>query len=279
MNRTMITAVNTLSQLQKQVDLIGHNMANAETTGYKKREASFADLMAQQINNYSSRADSEVGRVSALGIRQGIGARISQTGMITKQGSLKTTDRPLDLAFTKENQYLKVRVQEGNDSQIQFTRNGELDIVNTGGQWMLATKDGHPVLDEYNQVITFSQNVENVKMIRPGTFEVRMGNGENAIFQLGVITLNKPQFMEQKGNSYIGLPDQLNNNINLDDIYVNLTEEGRGEISLQQGVLEVSNVDIGIEMTDLMTVQRAIQFQSRSITLADQMMGLVNGIR
>lgn len=277
MNRTMITAVNTVAQLQKQVDLIGHNMANAETSGYKKREASFADLVAQQINNYSS-AGSEIGRLSPLGIRQSSGARISQTAMLSNQGSLKTTGRSLDIAFTKENQYLKVRVQEGGVSQTRFTRNGELDIVSAGGQWMLATKDGHPVLDENDQVITFSNLVEDVKMVRPGSFEARMGNGEISTFQLGVISLNKPQFMEQKGNSLIGMPDQMEN-LNPNDIYVNLAGPGRAEISLQQGVLEASNVDIGKEMTDLMTAQRSIQFQSRSITLADQMMGLINGIR
>ncbi|GIN20328.1 flagellar hook-basal body protein [Siminovitchia fordii] len=276
MNRTMVAAVNTLGQLHKQVDLIGHNIANAETAGYKKREASFADLMAQQINNYSS-AGSEIGRQSPLGIRQSPGMMISQTAMLSKQGSLKTTGRSLDVAFTKENQYLKVRVQEGGVPQIRFTRNGELDIVNAGDQWMLATKDGHPVLDENNQVITFSGKVEDVKMIQPGTLEATLGNGEILTYQLGVIALNKPQFMEQKGETLIGLPDGTNNNQNL--IYVDLTGAGRQEISLQQGVLEASNVDIGQEMTDLMAAQRSIQFQSRSITFADQMMGLINGIR
>ncbi|WP_144460108.1 flagellar hook-basal body protein [Siminovitchia fortis] len=276
MNRTMITAVNTLGQLQKQVDLIGHNMANAETAGYKTREASFADLMAQQINNYSS-AGLETGRQSPLGIRQSPGARISQTAMLSKQGSLKTTGRPLDVAFTKENQYLKVRVQEGGVPQIRFTRNGELDIVNAGGQWMLATKDGHPVLDENNQVITFPGKVEEVQMVRPGLLEARMDNGGNIAFQLGVIALNKPQYMEQKGNTLIGLPDGADNNAN--QIYADLNGARRQEISLQQGVLEASNVDIGKEMTDMMAAQRSIQFQSRSITLADQMMGLINGIR
>ncbi|GIN97642.1 flagellar basal-body rod protein FlgG [Siminovitchia terrae] len=276
MNRTMVTAVNTLGQLHKQVDLIGHNLANAETAGYKSREASFADLMAQQINNYSS-ASSEVGRQSPLGIRQSPGARISQTAMLSKQGSLKTTGRPLDIAFTKENQYLKVRVQEDGTSQIRFTRNGELDIVNAGDQWVLATKDGHLVLDENDQVITFSGKVEEVKMIQPGTLEATMDNGQNIAFRLGVIALNKPQYLEQMGNTLLGLPDGADNNIN--QIYSDLNGARRQEISLQQGVLETSNVDIGKEMTDLMASQRSIQFQSRSITLADQMMGLVNGIR
>jgi len=274
----MITAVNTMGQLQKHVDIIGHNLANAETGGYKKRDVSFADLIAQQINNHAS-AGTEIGRQSQFGIRQAVGAKISKTAMVTTQGSLKNTDRPLDIAFTKENQFLKVLVQREGTSDIQFTRNGELDFLPSGNGYILATKDGHPVLDENNQTIAVSGPVEDVKMVRPGTFEIQLRNGEAVNVQLGVITLDKPQFMEQKGETLIGLPEGAADNINVNNLYTELTGQRRNEISLQQGALEASNVDIGSEMTDLMTTQKAIQFQSRSITLADQMMGLINGIR
>lgn len=278
MNRTMLTAVNTLGQLQKQVDLIGHNLANAETSGFKKREASFSDLIAQQINNHSS-VESEIGRLSPLGIRQSPGSGISQTFMSTGQGSLKNTGRPLDLAFTKENQYFKVLVQEGGESALRFTRNGELDIVQAGGQWLLATKDGHPVLDANDQIIAFSDQVEDIKMDRSGTMEFRLASGETQVSQLGIVALFKPQFMEAKGNSLIGLPDQLDAGVNVNDIYMDLIGANRADVGLEQGALEVSNVDVGQEMAQLLTTQRSIQFQSRSITLADQMMGLINGIR
>lgn len=276
MNRTMITAVNTMGQLQKHVDVIGHNLANAETAGYKKRDASFSDMIAQQINNA---ADRDMNRRSQPGIRQAVGARISQNAMITTQGSLKTTDRPLDLAFTKENQYLKVLVQREGASEVQFTRNGELDFLRSGNGYVLATKDGHPVLDQNNQTIRVTSQVEQVKLMKPATFEVQTRNGASVQFQLGVIALNKPQFMEQKGDALIGLPEGAGDNINPNNVYTDLTGEERQDIGLQQGVLEASNVNIGNEMTDLMTAQRAIQFQSRSITMADQMMGLINGIR
>ncbi|MFS0645538.1 flagellar hook-basal body protein [Siminovitchia sp. 179-K 8D1 HS] len=276
MNRTMITAVNTLNQLQKQIDLISHNIANSETNGYKKREASFADLIAQQINNQPNTAE-EAGRTSAFGIRQSVGARLSQAAMIVAQGSLKTTGRPFDMAFTKENQYLKVRAQNGS---VQFTRNGQLGFqLAQNGEFILTTKEGHPVLTENNQSITVPSKVEQWSMIQPGLFEARLANGQQMRFRLGVISLTNPQFMEQKGGSLIGIPDELAGDVNPEALYTELNGERSNEISIQPAALESSNVDIGKEMTDLMTAQRSIQFQSRSVTIADQMTGLVNGIR
>lgn len=276
MNRTMITAVNTLNQLQKQIDLISHNMANSQTTGYKRREASFADLIAQQINNQPNTAK-EAGRISAFGIRQSVGAGLSQAAMIVAQGPVKSTGRPFDIAFTKENQYLKVRAQNGS---VQFTRNGELGFqLAENGEYILTTKEGLPVLTENNQSITVPSRVEQWAMIQPGQFEARLADGQQMRFRLGVVSLNNPQFMEQKGSSLIGIPEELDGDVNFDTLYSELNGERSGEISIQPGALELSNVDIGKEMTDLMTAQRSLQFQSRSVTIADQMMGLVNGIR
>ena len=90
MNRMMVTATNTLGQLQKQMDLIGNNLSNADTTGYKKREATFSDLLVQQVNN--QRVDRfEGGRLTPLGVREGSGARLSKTALNLTQGTLKAT--------------------------------------------------------------------------------------------------------------------------------------------------------------------------------------------
>lgn len=273
----MLTAANTTAQIQQQVNIISHNLANAETTGYKKREASFADLVAQQFNNHSLR-DREPARISPVGIRQNVGARISQSAMISSQGAIKTTDRPLDIAFTKPNQYLKVAVQKNGRREVLFTRNGELSVLNTGNGWVLATKDGHPVLDRNDQNITLNGKVDQLQLTGPGTFEAKMDNGTTRNFSLGVIELTKPQFMEQKGQGLIGLVRDLGN-VNPQSVYTDMQGPAGNRISMQQGALEASNVNIGDEMANLMTAQRSMQFQFRSITVADQMMGLVNGIR
>ncbi|MCM3602135.1 flagellar hook-basal body protein [Robertmurraya korlensis] len=275
MNRTMITATNTLSQLQKQMDIISNNMANVDTNGYKRREATFTDLLFQEFNN-QERANKEVNRLTPNGIRQGTGAKLGQAQLVMTQGALKQTDRSLDTAFTKEGQLFKVLVQTNGVNEVQYTRNGALylsPLSNT--EVMLVNGDGLPVLDENNNPITINGEAKDYNINANGQLTVTKTAGATEVFNLGVARVNKPQFLEQRGGNLLGLPV----NVAQDEVLTELNGGLRAEISLQQGALEQSNVDLSKEMTELINVQRAYQFQSRSVTLADQMMGLVNGIR
>ena len=273
MNTSMITATNTLSQLQKQLDIISNNLANLDTTGYKSRQASFTDLLVQQFNNQPD-AGKEAGRLTPNGIRQGAGAKLNQVQMNMSQGSFKPTDRDLDTAFQKEGQYYKVLVQKDNTSSVQYTRNGVLALSPVANnETMLVTSEGYPILDENNNPIIIAGDVGKIDITQNGTMNVAMTNGTMQSFNLGVVQINKPQFFEQKGGSLIGLPDNVPAANGL------LTELPREQISIGQRMLEQSNVDMSKEMTDMLNVQRSYQFQSRAVTMADQMMGLINGIR
>lgn len=275
MNRTMITATNTLSQLQKQMDIISNNMANVDTNGYKRREATFTDLLVQEFNN-QERANKEVNRLTPNGIRQGTGAKLGQAQLIMNQGALKQTGRSLDTAFTKEGQLFKVLVQTNGVNEVQYTRNGALYLSPLSDtEVMLVNGDGLPVLDENNNPITINGEAKDYNIDANGQLTVTKTAGATEVFNLGVVRVNKPQFLEQRGGNLLGLPA----NVAEDEVLTELTGGLRAEISLQQGALEQSNVDLSKEMTELINVQRAYQFQSRSVTLADQMMGLVNGIR
>ena len=106
-----------------------------------------------------------------------------------------------------------------------------------------------------------------------------MDNGNEQSFNLGVSLVNKPQFLELKGNNLLGLPENVADLNGEEEIVTNLNGPDRDQISIEQGALEQSNVDLSKEMTDLIQVQRSYQFQARSINMADQMMGLINGIR
>jgi flagellar basal-body rod protein FlgG len=282
MNRTMITATNTLSQLQKQMDMIGHNLANVDTAGYKRREASFTDLLVQEYRNQPNNGLEPQNRVTPFNIRQGNGARLGQVQLILSQGSLKTTVRALDSAFTAEGQFYRVMVQnEDGSSSLRLTRNGALYLSPVSdNETMLVNSDGHAILDENNQPITIKGNVKNFKINETGKFTAEFYNGTSQEVNLGVILIKKPQFLEQKGANLLGLPENLDElGVNEDDIMTNMTGPLRNQIAIQQGVLEQSNVDMSKEMTDLISVQRSYQFHAKSITLADQMLGLVNGIR
>lgn len=274
MNRIMINATNTLGQLQKQLDVISNNLANADTNGFKSREATFSDLLVQQFQN-QLHPNREMGRMTPEGIRLGTGAKLAQTKMNTKLGPIQTTGRSLDLALTNENQYFKVLVQENGREEIRFTRNGAfyLSSVN-GNQVMLVTAEGYPVLDEQNRPVQFNgQAGQNVTVDKTGRLSVGGGQAVN----LGIVSVERPQYLEQKGNNLLGLP--ADSTVAIGEVARDLTGALRSEISVQQGALEKSNVDISKEMTDMINVQRSYQFQSRSVTLGDQMMGLVNSLR
>lgn len=274
MNTQMLTATNTMSQLQKQIDIISNNLANIDTTGYKSRQGTFTDLLVQQVNNQPD-TGKEMGRLTPNGIRQGTGSKISQTQINMSQGALKKTGRDLDTAFQKEGQYYKVLVK--ND--VQFTRDGAFELSPVSpGETMLVTSSGNPVLDENNKPIVVNGDAKRYTFNENGRLDVTMTNGSVQSFNLGVVQVNKPQFLEQKGGNLLGLPNNLQG-VNPAEIFTNLTGAQRNQISIGQRMLEQSNVDMSKEMTDLMTAQRTYQFQSRAVTLADQMMGLINGVR
>lgn len=275
MNRTMITATNTLAQLQKQMDIVSHNISNIDTTGYKRKEANFTDLLFQQFNNQKNQ-NLEEGRFTPQGIRQGVGAKLAQSQIVMKQGALKATERPLDLAFTKEGQYFRVLEQTNKGTAVRLTRDGSFYLTPLSqNETMLVTGDGYPVLDENNNPIIINGQAKNYKVTENGLFMTEMANGAVQEFNLSVVQINKPQFLEQIGGNLLGLPDGVEN----EEIFTELNGGLRSQVGLAQGALEQSNVDMSKEMTDLISLQRAYQFQSRSVSMADQMMGLVNGIR
>jgi flagellar basal-body rod protein FlgG len=280
MNRTMITATNTLGQLQKQMDMIGHNLSNADTNGYKRREATFSELLVQQVNNQRVE-EFETGRLTPLGVREGSGAKLSQSQLILNQGSLKSTGRSLDFALTSGGQFFKVLAQDENSSAVRYTRDGAFFVSPTGnGEAMLVNGSGLPVLDENDNYITFSEDASSFQLGDNGILTVAGAGGVEEQFNLGIVTVEKSQFLQQFGGNLLGFAENLNElGVTEEEVVTNIVGGARSDISMVQNSLESSNVDISKEMTDMLNVQRSYQFQARSISLADQMMGLVNGIR
>ncbi|SOC34750.1 flagellar hook-basal body protein [Ureibacillus acetophenoni] len=276
MLRTMVTATNTLNQLQQQIDNISNNLANSNTAGYKAKEAQFSELLYQQYNN--DKLD-QAQRQSPAGIRYGVGAKLGQIQTNHAQGSLQSTNRDLDLAFNKEKQYFNILMPNGADgTNLVYSRQGNFYVSPVeDGLVMLVNGDGYAVADSTGNPILFPEGFENFTLTDEGILGVNYPTGETITAELGITELQKPQAMEHISNTYIGIPENFAGL--REDILIDLLGPARTEIGLQNGALEQSNVDISKEMTDLITAQRSYQFQSRAITLADQMLGLINGIR
>ena len=276
MIRTMNTAANTLGQLQVQLDTISNNIANSNTVGYKTKQANFQELLYQQFNN--DEQDPTV-RQSPVGIRYGVGAHVSQIQSNENQGSLQLTGRNLDFAFTQSNQYFNVAMQDGSTA---YTRQGNFYMSPQGdGTNLLVTGDGYPVLSANGTSITFPEGVSGFTMSEAGTLNVDYADGQVIQFDLAVTQITKPQVMEHLNNgAYISVPNNLQElGYAEGDVLTELQGLNRNEVSMQIGTLESSNVDLSKEMTDLIAAQRSYQFNSRAITIADQMLGLINGIR
>ena len=274
----MVTATNTLSRLQKQLDTVSNNIANSATTGYKAQQANFSELMYQQFNN--DKFDRTV-RQSPVGIRYGVGAQVSQIQSIQKQGSIQQTGRDLDVAFKKENQYLNILMPEGDETRLVYSRQGNLYVSPIeDGTVMLVNAQGHAIADTNGNPIILPDEVENFSLSETGTLNVAFSTGQPMQIELGITQLQKPQIMENLGDTYIGMPNNLEDiGYAQQDILINLQGGARANIGILNGALEMSNVDLSKEMTDLIAAQRSYQFNSRAITIADQMLGLVNGIR
>lgn len=279
MLRTMITATNTMGQLQNKLDTISNNIANSGTHGYKTQQATFNELMYQQFNN--DKQDPTV-RQSPVGIRYGSGAMLGQIQTNYKQGSLQTTDRDLDLAFTKPKQYFNILMPDGeNGTKTVYTRQGDfyLSPLNNGTV-MLVTSDGYPVADANGQAITLPDNVKGFAVRDGGSLEATYPNGDIIRTDLAVTEFQKPQLMEHVSGTYLGFPNNLAElGYTQAEVVTELQGANRQQIGMQSGALELSNVNLSKEMTDLIETQRAYQFNARAVTLADQMLGLINGIR
>lgn len=256
-----LTAANTMGQLQKQLDIISNNVANVNTNGYKKQNATFSELMYQRFNNIHEAA--EVDRTLPVGIGLGTGAKIDKTTTDSTLGNVKATDRSLDFFLTAPKQYFKVL--DGSD--VQYTRDGAFYLTPMNEtEAALVTSNGHQVLDENNNPIIFNGDLKTITMSGNGELTFSNETGTSETFALGVAMFSNPESIVNLGN-------------NLVTARSGVTDAGRDQIGIKQGALEQSNVDLAEEMTKLIQTQRAYQFQAKSITMADQMRGLVNSIR
>jgi flagellar basal-body rod protein FlgG len=275
----MITSTNTMSQLQQQLDTIGNNLSNSATTGYKSRDVKFHELLYQQFDN--DKLD-RAPRQSPSGIRYGVGAVLGQAEMNWKQGTLQATGRELDFAFSEPKQYFNILMpDEANGTKTVYTRQGAFYMSPMeNGQLMLVNGEGYPVADSQGAPIILDENASKFTISDGGNLTVSYPDGSTTQTQLAVSVIQKPQFMENLSAAYLGLPTNLDElGVTEQDILTNLQGADRAEIAMQNGTLEASNVNMSKEFTDLISTQRSYQFNARAVTMADQMLGLINGIR
>lgn len=272
MSRAMIQAAVTMNQLQQKMDVIGNNIANSQTTGYKARQSEFASLLFQQINNMTDPQNAE-GRLTPDGVRVGSGAKLGSVNLNLSVGSLQETGRSLDVALLQPNHLFQVSVTENNITETRYTRDGAFYLSPMENNMvMLTTKDGSPVLGE-NGPITFLDGFDLIEVQGNGEIVVKRGSNSEVVGQLAVVEAVRPRILEAAGENYFRLPDLAALGFNQAEIIQEVPATVKG------GTLEMSNVDLAKEFTDLINAQRSYQLNARTISMGDQMMGLINQLR
>lgn len=269
MNIQMNAASGTMRELQKKIDLIANNVANVNTTGYKKQEANFADTLLHSVTKQAGAAH-EIGRSTPAGLRIGGGALLSESITRHTQGQYQETGRELDFAIQSPDGYFRISNEDG----FFYTRDGsfQTEAIPGSNRLALVTSSGDSVLGADGVPITFRSGYRELTIGENGTVSTSYPGQGTETFQLGMAQINRTAALEKAGSNRYRLTG---------------TEAGQlangtlqwAAFPVAQGSLETSNVDLTSEMTELIATQRLLQSQGRAISFADDMMGLVNTMK
>lgn len=261
MRALSIASTGMLAQ-QMNVEVISNNIANMNTTGYKRQRAEFQDLLYQNVKRAGTMS-ATTGTIVPTGIQIGVGVKTGAVYRITEQGNLNSTGNTYDLAINGEG-YFRIEMPDGTDA---YTRAGSFQLSPTG---LIVNPDGYIVqpgiavppeavsvtINAQGEVLVkLSDQIEpqNVGQIEITTFQNAAG--------LEAIGDNLLRETPSSGAPTVGVPG----------------DPGVG--SILQGYLETSNVNAVSEITSLITAQRAYEMNSKVISAADEMLSVTSQLR
>ena len=260
--RSLTTAATGMLAQQLNVEVISNNIANATTTGYKRRRAEFADLLYQDMRRVGTQS-SDTGTIVPAGVQVGVGVKPVAVYRIHEQGNLQLTDNPLDVAI-KGRGFFQVDLPDGTTA---YTRAGSFKLGNDG---TIVTADGYTV----QPGIVIPDNTSGITINASGQVEATIA-GDPQPQLVGQFQL--ANFINEAGLDAIG--DNLLVETEASGTPVTGNPGTTGFGALQQNFLETSNVNIVSEITDLITAQRTYEINSKVIQASDDMMGTMSQIR
>jgi len=246
---------------QFNIDVISNNLANVNTTGFKRSRADFDDLIYQKLNIAGTTSAS--GAQNPTGIEVGLGVRVAATARLDSQGSLKNTENTLDLAIEGEG-FFRIQMPDGSTG---YTRDGSFKL---DGQGNIVNSDGYQLADAIN----IPADATDISVDSDGTVSVLV-NGETTPQEVGTIQLAK--FVNPAGLSAMGTNILIETPASGNPTDATPGESGTGQI--RQGYLEMSNVQVVEAMVDLITTQRAYEINSKSIQTSDSMLSVVANLK
>lgn len=260
MLRAMLSAASGMKAQQTNIDTISNNLANVNTTGFKKSHAEFQDLLYESIvPTGRGGADSQPTRIEI-----GHGVKLVATDRSFTQGLVQQTGNPLDLMIEGDG-FFQVRLPDGT---IAYTRDGSFKL---DAERNLVTSAGYRL----EPPIQVPLDATEINIARDGTVSVLLAGDSATVQDVGKIELakfaNPAGLTSRGGNLFLESPNSgkpLVSQAGLD---------GLGEIS--SGFLEMSNVETVEELVKMITAQRAYELNAKTITMADEMMQVVNTLK
>jgi flagellar basal-body rod protein FlgG len=261
MIRSLYTAATGMVAQQTQIDTTSNNISNVNTIGYKKQRAEFADLMYQTMT-YAGTSTSDT-TTSPTGIEVGLGVRPTAVAKQFTQGNFKETGNSLDIAITG-NGFFQILLPDGTTG---YTRNGSFKLDANGN---VVNSDGYQLIPQ----LTIPADATEITIGVDGTVSVLQA-GATATTQIGQIEL--ANFINPAGLHSMGDNNYINTSASGDPILSTPGLNGIGQT--RQNFVEMSNVELVDEMTDLITGQRAYEANSKVITTSDEMLKVVNDLK
>ncbi len=258
MNPGMRTSATGMIAQQKMVDVIANNLANVNTTGFKRSRAAFEDVLYETVQGPRGAANESV-----MGPMQvGRGVRLAAVTRIDTQGGGQQTGRPLDVAIDGEG-YFQVMLEDGS---FAYTRDGSFTISDSG---QLVTHGGHAVAPG----IIIPPDASVLTIEADGTVSVQAGEGREKV-EIGRLELAR--FLNPTGLANLG--GNLFGETAASGEATNGMPAEAGFGRLMQGTLESSNVEVVLEMTDMIAAQRAYEINARALKTAEEMLRSVDDL-
>jgi len=257
MAQSLYTAAIGMKTQQSNIDTIANNIANINTTAFKKSRMNSKEAVYSPLTDPS-------GDAQDVNLQLGHGALLSGQSKSFEQGIPEETKQNLDVAIQGDGFF----AIQTSDNTVEYTRNGNFSSKNVDGVNYLTSMDGNFVLDRNGQKIKCNFPIEQIKIDSNGKI-TNSKNENEEVATIGVFTFANTEGLKELGNLTYGTTPSSGEAVALAD----------GETEVKQGFLEKSNADIAEEMTELMKAQRAYTFLSRAITTADEMKSIENDIR
>lgn len=257
MLRSMYAGISGMKNFQTKLDVIGNNIANVNTPGFKKARVTFDDLMNQQISGASA-PNNQRGGINPQQI--GLGSKMGSIDTVQTNGNTQTTDRPLDVAIEGDGFFV---VKDGN--KTYYTRAGNFyfdgagNLVNSAGMYVTDVGGG--------KIHVPINQADSCSIGEDGTVRYTDANGNlQTAGHIGLVKFANPDGLEKAGGTLFrqtpnsGTPSALSQ------------PGSAGTGSLNVGALEMSNVDLSEEMTEMIVAERGFQANTRIITTSDQIL-------